>query len=68
MVKASKESMDDVTRSLDFYRRIDFFDRDTAISKSGMRAAIALLQRNGDLKDALAVEKLIVPELSRLRE
>jgi NitT/TauT family transport system substrate-binding protein len=68
MVKASKESEGDVTRSLDFYRRIDFFDRDTAISKKSMRATIALLQKNGDIKDQLAVEKLVVPGLSRLRE
>jgi len=68
MAKASKESVGDVTRSLDFYRRIAFFDRDTAVSKSGMRAAIALLQRRGDIKDQLAVEKLIVPEVSSFRE
>jgi ABC-type nitrate/sulfonate/bicarbonate transport system substrate-binding protein len=68
MVKASKESEGDVTRSLDFYRRIDFFDRDIRVSRKGMRAAIALLQKNGDIKDQLAVEKLIVPELSSLRE
>jgi ABC-type nitrate/sulfonate/bicarbonate transport system substrate-binding protein len=68
MVKASKESTDDVARSLDFYKRIDFFDRDSAVSKKGMRAAIALLQRLGDIKHELAVEKLIVPGLSRFRE
>jgi NitT/TauT family transport system substrate-binding protein len=68
MVKASGDSADDVGKSLDLYRRIDFFDRDTAISKAGMRAAITLLQEHGDIKDPLAVEQLIVPEISRFRD
>jgi NitT/TauT family transport system substrate-binding protein len=68
MAKASGDTIDDVTKSLDFFRRIDFFDRDTAISKAGMRAAIAILQQHGDIKDELAVEKLIVPAVSRFRE
>jgi NitT/TauT family transport system substrate-binding protein len=68
MVKASKDSADDVAKSLDFYRRIGFFERDVAISKAGMRATIALLQRRGDIKDALAVEKLIMPEIAQFRD
>jgi ABC-type nitrate/sulfonate/bicarbonate transport system substrate-binding protein len=68
MAKASNDSAADVAKSLDFYRRIDFFERDVAISKAGMRATIALLQRRGDIKDPLAVEQLIVPEVSRFRD
>ncbi|HEY1507247.1 MAG TPA: ABC transporter substrate-binding protein [Stellaceae bacterium] len=68
MAKASQDTIDNVAKSLDFFRRIDFFDRDTAVSKAGMRAAIALLQEHGDIKDQLAVERLIVPGISQLRE
>ena len=68
MAKASNDNVGDVAKSLDFFRRIRFFDRDTAISKAGMRAAIALLQQHGDIKDQLAVEQLIVPGISQLRD
>jgi NitT/TauT family transport system substrate-binding protein len=68
MVKASQQSEGDVTRSLDLYQKIHFFDRDMAISKNSMRGAIELLQKNGDIKDAMPVEKLLVPGLSAFRE
>ncbi|HWE74596.1 MAG TPA: ABC transporter substrate-binding protein [Stellaceae bacterium] len=68
MVKASGESTDDVTRSLDLYQRINFFDRDMAISKKSMRGAIELLQKNGDIKDQMPVEKVLVTGLSTFRE
>lgn len=68
MMKASKDSADDVGKSLDFYRRIGFFERDVAVSKAGMRATIELLQRRGDIKDALAVEKLIMPGIAQFRD
>lgn len=68
MAKASKDSVDDVGKSFDFYRRINFFERDVAISKAGMRSMIQLLQRRGDIKDSLAVEKLIMPGISQFRD
>ncbi|HEX3973700.1 MAG TPA: ABC transporter substrate-binding protein, partial [Stellaceae bacterium] len=68
MVKESQQSEGDVTRSLDLYQKIHFFDRDMAISKNSMRGAIELLQKNGDIKDAMPVEKLLVPGLSAFRE
>ena len=68
MAKASNDKLDDVTKSLAFFRRIQFFDRDTAVSRAAMRAALALLQEHGDIKDEPAIEKLIVPGLSQLRE
>ena len=68
MVKASNDTVDNVTKSLDFFRRINLFDRDTAISKAGMRAAMALLKQHGDIKDELPVEKLVVPGISQIRE
>ena len=68
MAKASKETPDDVTKSLDFYNRIGFFERDVAIPKAGMQAAVAMLQRRGDIKDQLFAEKLIMPSLTQFRE
>ena len=50
MAKASKEKPDDVAKSLDFYNRIGFFERDVAMPKAGMQAAMALLQRRGDIR------------------
>lgn len=67
MAKASKDSPDDVAKSLDFYRRINFFERDVAVPRAGMQATIALLQKRGDIKDPLPVEKLIVPALTQFR-
>ena len=68
MAKASKDKPDDVAKSLDFYNRIGFFERDVAIPKAGMEAAIAMLQRRGDIKDQLPAEKLIMPSLTQFRE
>lgn len=68
MAKASKDSPGDVAKSLDFYRRIAFFERDVAISRSGLAGAIQLLQRRGDIKDQLAVEKLVIPGIAQLRD
>lgn len=68
MAKASKDTPADVAKSLDFYRRIDFFARDVAIPRAGMEATIALLRKRGDIKDALPVERLIVPSINQFRE
>ena len=68
MAKASKEKPDDVAKSLDFYNRIGFFERDVAVPKAGIQAAIALFQRRGDIKDELPAEKLIMPSLTQFRE
>lgn len=68
MAKASSDKPDDVAKSLDFYNRIHFFERDVAVPKAGMQAAIAMLQKRGDIKDQLPVEKLIVPPINQFRE
>lgn len=66
MVEASKASEDDVAKSYDYYRKIEFFERTGAVSRAGVKGLIAVLTKNGELKAAFDVDKLVMPGITEL--
>jgi len=61
MAKASQTSTDDNAKSYDYYRQIGFFERTGTVSTASLKSLVTVLQQMGELKDGLAVEKLVVP-------
>jgi ABC-type nitrate/sulfonate/bicarbonate transport system substrate-binding protein len=68
MVEASQGKPDDVARSYDFLRRGDYFDRTGTISKSKIANLVAAMHQLGDIDDQPAVERLVLPGVTRLSE
>jgi NitT/TauT family transport system substrate-binding protein len=55
-----------VERSYDYLRKIDYFQRDNAISRKRMQSLINAMRALGDIRTDIAPDKVVLPDLARL--
>jgi ABC-type nitrate/sulfonate/bicarbonate transport system substrate-binding protein len=66
LMEAAKTPRDEAARSYDFFRRIGFFARDGKVGTSQLAKTMELLQRLGDLEQAVPIERLILPGVTQM--
>jgi NitT/TauT family transport system substrate-binding protein len=66
LAKEMKSARDPVARSYDYFRRIDYFARNSDLSRLRMQSLINEMKKLGDIKGDIAVERIVLPGLVRL--
>jgi NitT/TauT family transport system substrate-binding protein len=66
MNRYAKLDPDDVSKSYDFLRKIDFFAHDDKVSKRQLVALIKSMQAIGDIGPTMAVDQLVMSGLTEL--
>jgi NitT/TauT family transport system substrate-binding protein len=66
MAAASNTDIADNSQSYDYYRKIGFFERSGTVSAAALKSLVAVLQKNGELQDDIAPEKLVMPGVTQL--
>ncbi|HEY3920026.1 MAG TPA: ABC transporter substrate-binding protein [Stellaceae bacterium] len=66
MSEASGSDVLETTQSYDYYRKIGFFERSATVSKAALQSLVAVLQKTGEIKGDLPVEKLVMPGVTQL--
>jgi NitT/TauT family transport system substrate-binding protein len=57
---------EDLVRSYDYLRKIDYFERDNIVSRSKLQHLIDAMVALGDIDGNVKVEQLIIPALTRI--
>ena len=57
---------DDLARSYDYLRKIDYFERDNIVSRGKLQHLIDAMVALGDIDGQVKIEELIIPALTRL--
>lgn len=66
MLKHSKMKQPDVEKSYDFYHKIDLFNKTSTLSKKHMENVMGVLHDYGDLDKPIAVDKLVLPDMTKV--
>ena len=68
LVKVSRQKLEDVDKSYDFFSKNTFFDRTGKISRAKMTALIDALVTLGDVKAAGNIERFLLPGVAQLSD
>jgi NitT/TauT family transport system substrate-binding protein len=68
MIDASQGKPDDVAKSYDFLRNGDYFERSGTVSRKKLANLVAAMHQLGDIDDQPAVEKLVLPGVTKMGE
>jgi ABC-type nitrate/sulfonate/bicarbonate transport system substrate-binding protein len=66
LVGAMKAKREPVARSYDYLRKIDYFAHDNTVPRAGLQALVNEMKALGDLKEDVALERVVMPGLARL--
>jgi NitT/TauT family transport system substrate-binding protein len=66
LAQETKSPREPIERSYDYLRKIDYFQRDNAISRKRMQSLIDAMKALGDIKSDIAPDKVVMPDLARL--
>jgi ABC-type nitrate/sulfonate/bicarbonate transport system substrate-binding protein len=68
LVAVSRQKVEDVEKSYDFFRKNDFFDRTGKISRLKMNALVDALISLGDLQTRGNIERFLLPGVAQLSD
>ncbi|MBV8535024.1 MAG: ABC transporter substrate-binding protein [Alphaproteobacteria bacterium] len=68
LVKDINATPDDVTKSYDFFRKIEFFEPTGKISRARLGNLLTVLKGMGDVPDSLTVDQLVMPGVAELTD
>ena len=63
-----KSPREPVERSYDYLRKIDYFARNSDVSRSRMQNLINAMKTLGDIKSGITPERVVMPGLARLTD
>jgi NitT/TauT family transport system substrate-binding protein len=66
LAQEMKSKREPLERSYDYLRKIDYFQRDNAISRKRMQNLIDAMKALGDIKSDIAPDRVVMPDLARL--
>jgi hypothetical protein len=55
-----------VARSYDYFRKIDYFARNNAVSRARLQSLVNEMKALGDIKRDVDLELVVMPNLARL--
>jgi ABC-type nitrate/sulfonate/bicarbonate transport system substrate-binding protein len=65
-LKRSKMKKDDLEKSYDFYHKLHMFNTNSTVSKQHIRNVMDVLVGFGDLKAPFPVDRLVIPDITRV--
>lgn len=68
LVKGVNANRDDVEKSYDFFRKIEFFEPTGKISRARIGSLLAVLKGMGDVPENVTVDRLVMPGLTELTD
>ena len=68
MTRTVKLDAEDVVKSYDFLRKIDYFAHDATVSRHQLASLIKAMQGIGDIGTGITVDRLVMPGLTKLAE
>lgn len=68
LVKDINANLDDVTKSYDFFHKIEFFEPTGKISRARLGSLLSVLKGTGDVPASLTVDQLIMPGVTELTD
>jgi ABC-type nitrate/sulfonate/bicarbonate transport system substrate-binding protein len=66
LTKETKSKRDPVARSYDYFRKIDYFARTNTVSRASLQSLVNEMKALGDIKDDIAFERVVMPNLAHL--
>src|SRR6185437_11765406 len=63
-----KSNRDDVAKSYDYLRKIDYFARDDTVSRSRLQNLIDAMKGLGDIKGTITPDRLVIADLTRMTD
>jgi NitT/TauT family transport system substrate-binding protein len=66
MLRNSSQKEPDIVKTYDFFRRISFFNRTDDVSRKHVQSIMDVLVGFGDMPRRFEVERLVVPEVTRI--
>ena len=68
MTRTVKLDAEDVVKSYDFLRKIDYFAHDATVSRHQLASLIKAMQGIGDIGTGITVDRLVMPGLTKLAD
>ncbi len=68
LVKGINADRDDVMKSYDFFRKIEFFEPTGKISRARLGSLLAVLKGMGEVPDGVTIDRLIMPGVTELTD
>jgi NitT/TauT family transport system substrate-binding protein len=66
LAREMKSGRDPVARSYDYFRKIDYFARNSDVSRARMQSLVNEMKKLGDIKNDIPIERIVLPGLPRL--
>jgi NitT/TauT family transport system substrate-binding protein len=66
LAREMKSHRDPVARSYDYFRKIDYFARNNAVSRARLQSLVNEMKALGDIKRDVDLELVVMPDLARL--
>ena len=66
LAREMKSNRDPVARSYDYFRKIDYFARNNAVSRARLQSLVNEMKALGDIKRDVDLELVVMPNLARL--